>query len=321
MRLLVIKPSSLGDIVHAMVVVSELKRQRPKVVVDWVARDCFAELVRASQIAQRVLIYERRGGLLSFFRLLSLIRQETYDCVFDMQGLARSGIMTLFARSPRKIGRKDARELSCLAYTETVPYPGAVHAIDILKEFLTTVDCSNEVSGIVTEFEHVTSPKYTEFLKEQIPQKPFICLFPESRVPEKEWRHFSKLAELLLISEPNINLLILGSPSHLRFHCENPRLFDFRGQTSLTDAVFLIRNASLVIANDSGPMHISAAQGRPTLGLFTITDPLRFGPYPVYRKSNVALRLENKAYEAELVAHTAVEMLNDFAWNDRNFSL
>lgn len=321
MRLLVVKPSSLGDIVHAMVVISELKRQRPEIEIDWVVRDCFSELVETSKIAQRVFIYERHGGFLAFCRLLSLIRQQTYDAVWDMQGLARTGIMTLFAKSPRKIGRKDARELSGLAYTETIPTPEGSHAIDILREFLTTIDCNNEVSGIIPELENIFSEKYAHFLEQQIPQKPFVCLFPESRGFEKQWRYFHQLAEQLLASEPNIVLLILGPSPHQSFLTPSPRLFDLRGQTSLNDIVFLIRHANIVIANDSGPMHIAAALERPTLGLFTVTDPLRFGPYPVYRKSNVALRLENKPSEIDLVAHTAIEMLNDLPGRERKISL
>lgn len=311
MRILIVKPSSLGDIVHAMVVVSELKRQRPDCIIDWVVGDRFFDIVDQSKIAQRVLIYERHGNLSSIFRLISEIRRQNYDYVFDMQGLARSGIMTYFAKSPHKVGRKDSRELSFLAYTETVNYPGPVHAVDILKEFLNTVGCNDEVSGMVPELRNISSPVYREFLESKVPSKDFVCVFPESRGPKKEWEYFGELIPEILTAQPNTSVLLLGSRTNKITDTDSDHFFDLRGQTSLADLVFLIKNARLVVANDSGPLHISAALERPTLGLFTITDPSRSGPYPAYKESNVALRLSNQPSEIGIILQTIVEMLSN----------
>ncbi|MDR1590447.1 MAG: glycosyltransferase family 9 protein [Puniceicoccales bacterium] len=309
MRILVVKPSSLGDIIHGMVVISELKRKLPECVVDWVVGDRFAEIIIQSKIARNALIYKRHGGLFSIFRLLAAIRRENYDYVFDMQGLARSGIMTVVAKSPRKIGRQDARELSFLAYTQKIDYPGPVHAVDILRKFLSVIGCDTSVSGIVPELYNISSPIFENFINTELTSKQIICLFPESQRPEKEWHFFSPLAQKLISHNSHTVVLLLGNRKDNIPELAVPRIFDLRGTTSLADIVFLIKNANLVIANDSGPLHISAALGRPTFGLFTATDLQRFGPYPINKTSHMVLQLDNTPNEVDVVAEVAREML------------
>jgi ADP-heptose:LPS heptosyltransferase len=309
MHILVIKPSSLGDIIHGMVVISELKRKLPECVIDWVVSDKFAEVVIHSQIARNVFIYERHGDVFSIFRLISEIRRENYDYVFDMQGLIRSGIMTAVAKSPHKIGRQDAREFSFLAYTQKVNDPGPVHAVDILREFLDIIGCDKTVSGIVPELQNIPSPTFKGFLDTELISTPIICLFPESQRSEKEWRFFSALVLKFLPCVPNAVILLLGNRKDKFLEITSSQFFDLRGTTSLVDIVFLIKNASLVIANDSGPLHISAALGRPTFGLFTVTDPKRFGPYPIHKTSHMVLKLNNIPNEVDVVAEVAYEML------------
>jgi ADP-heptose:LPS heptosyltransferase len=309
MHILVIKPSALGDVIHGMIVISELKKQLPECVIDWVVSDKFAEIVILSKIARNVFIYERHGDMLSFFRLIAKIRSESYDYVFDMQGLARSSIMTAVAKSPHKVGRQDTRELSFLAYTQKVNYPGPVHAVDILREFLDAVGCDKTVSGIIPELQNISSPAFECFLNTELNYQPTICLFPESQRPEKEWCFFDVLARKLSLSIPNAVVLLMGSERKEVPEIISPQLFDLRGVTSLADMVFLIKNAGLVIANDSGPLHISAALGRPTFGLFTVTDPRRFGPYPIQKTSHMVLKVNNVPSEVSIVAEAAYEML------------
>ncbi|MDR2806672.1 MAG: glycosyltransferase family 9 protein [Puniceicoccales bacterium] len=312
MRILVIKPSSLGDIIHGMVVVAELKAQRPDCIIDWVVSRCFFDIVYQSQIASRVIIYERYGNIRSIFRLISEIRQEIYDYVFDMQGLARSGLMTFFAKSSHKIGRRDSHELSFLAYSQRINYPGPVHAIDILKEFLTVIGCVPKVSGLVKALENVDSPSAKAFLKREILPHPLMCIFPESRCPKKEWSFFTPLVQAILERDQHVAVVLLGNrpdPAEHRFSF--PLCFDLRAKTSLSDVVFLIRNAQLVIANDSGPLHISAALGRNTLGLFTQTNPLRFGPYPLHSPTNRVLLLKNMPTEVSLIKQLALDVLHN----------
>src|SRR5450432_91650 len=119
--LLVVKPSSLGDIVHALQVVQTLARERPECRISWVVRERFAGLVQAAPFVREAIIFRRRDGWRAFFRLLRLLR---------------AGLMTAAARAPAKWGRPDAREGAGFFYNHRVAPPagpGPHHALEILQ--------------------------------------------------------------------------------------------------------------------------------------------------------------------------------------------
>src|SRR5512133_302610 len=88
-QLLIIKPSSLGDIVHALQVATSLKAQCDDLRISWVVREIFASIVRACEAVDQVHVFERNGGVKAFLRLTNELRQTRFDYVFDMQGLLR----------------------------------------------------------------------------------------------------------------------------------------------------------------------------------------------------------------------------------------
>ena len=134
-ELLIIKPSSLGDIVQALQVATSLKAQLPRLRISWVVREIFAPIVRACEAVDHVYVFERNAGAKGFLRLTKEIRKKKFDYVFDMQGLLRTGLMTSRVLAAKKIGRADAREWSGVFYDEKVPLPPAgkrSHALEIL---------------------------------------------------------------------------------------------------------------------------------------------------------------------------------------------
>src|SRR5882672_5178572 len=115
-ELLIIKPSSLGDIVHGLQVATSLKAQVKDLRISWVVREIFAPIVRACEAVDRVCVFERNAGTKGFIRLMKEIRKTEFDYVFDMQGLLRTGLMTSRVKAKRKVGRTDAREMSGIFY-------------------------------------------------------------------------------------------------------------------------------------------------------------------------------------------------------------
>ena len=99
-RILIIKPSSIGDIIHGLLVAEAIQAQLPNVSIDWVVRREFAELVDAASVIDQTFIFKRTGGIRGFVRLMRAIRAQRYDVVIDLQGLARTGILTRAARAP-----------------------------------------------------------------------------------------------------------------------------------------------------------------------------------------------------------------------------
>ncbi|MCB1104669.1 MAG: hypothetical protein KDK74_08060, partial [Cephaloticoccus sp.] len=115
-EILIIKPSSLGDIVHALQVAVSMKTQCKDLRISWVARDIFAPLVQACTAVDQVFVFERNGGTKGFLRMMKEVRKTKFDYVFDMQGLLRTGLMASRALTKKTIGRTDCRELSGVFY-------------------------------------------------------------------------------------------------------------------------------------------------------------------------------------------------------------
>ena len=138
MKLLILKPSSLGDIVHALIVAQAIKAQRSDARIAWVVRSTFAPILEATAIVDEVIPFDRKGGVRGFWKLLHRIRAERYDATLDMQALIRTGLMNLAARAPLKLCRRDQREGAQLFATKRVALPadGSRHAVDMLMEFL-----------------------------------------------------------------------------------------------------------------------------------------------------------------------------------------
>ena len=280
---LIIKPSSFGDIIHGLQVAAAIKDQQPEARIDWVARDIFAPLVQSWKGINEVFVYHRKGGWGDFLGLLKKIRSGEYDFVLDMQGLARSGIMTMAAKARRKMGRRDAREGSQIFCNQLVALPsgpGPHHALEILGEFLPALGLK-QVLDAPLEFESAR-PRFED---------DFLLLFPDSRRPEKEWPHFRELTRQLIASTSTPPVIWAGtSGPEPDPEWPEERFQNLMGETEIAELPELIGRAKLVVANDSGPMHLAAALGRPVVALFGPTDPDRFGPYPMDSDRHQILR-------------------------------
>ena len=275
---------------HGLQIANTIKQYRPDIVIDWVVRDCFADIVRSTHLVDTVFLFHRHGGLKKFCHLLKQIQSNRYDYVFDMQGLARSAVMTMATHSKIKIGRRDARELAWLAYDKQVPLPSKrnCHALDILAQFLPILQIQPKLidDGKMNFYPRPSS--YTAKIHQTIinQQTRTILVFPESRRVEKQWPYFTELVDVLPRYFPQHTIIVLGqnrtSLSNKMQQMADNGVVDLRGKTTLHDVVFLIQQSNLVIANDSAPVHIASATNTPLIALFGPTDPQQYGPYPEF---------------------------------------
>ena len=279
--LLVIKPSSLGDIVHALQVVQTFARERPGCRISWVVRERFAGLVQAAPFVHEVIIFRRRDGWQAFLRLLRELRSRRFDAVWDLQGLLRSGLMTAAARSSAKWGRADAREGAGLFYDQRVDGPagpGPHHALDILQPFLRTDGVTPRLDFPLT-LKDGPAPAWRAFFAGE-PTRNFV-IFTDSRGAEKEWLRFTELTALIFSGIPGSRVAWCAGKS------TKPEITvpagDFLNLTGcpLDEMIALVHQPAVFIGNDSGPMHLSAASGNRVLAIFGPTSPQRFGPYPL----------------------------------------
>lgn len=292
--ILIIKPSSLGDIIHGLQVAQQIHHVFHLLNIDWVVRDCFCPIIRMVPWIRNVHIFHRHGGLLKFIQLIRKIRHHRYDYILDMQGLARSGIITYFAHGGKKIGRYDSRELSGLTYDKTIntPPPTSQHAIDILCQFLPLFGLPPKLTTPLT-LQPSPSKNISSFVDNRDNSRRLIILFPESRRKEKEWAEFQALASALSEHCSSADIIIAGQRNHI-ISPQYSNCYNFSGETTLDDIVYLIQHATMVVTNDSAPLHIASALAKTTVALFGPTEACKFGPYGSARPQHCVLSSKNK---------------------------
>ena len=290
-ELLIIKPSSLGDIVHGLQVATSLKAQVDGLRISWIVGDIFAPIVRACEAVDQVYVFERKGGTKAFLKLMREVRKKKFDYAFDMQGLLRTGLMMSRTHAKVKAGRSDAREFAGVFYNRKVPLPPdgkRSHAIEILLQFCPVLGAKPELRGAL-KFREVDELKLS-FAEGRGGAKPFL-MFPDSRRAEKCWGGFKQLTEMILRENRARKVIWAGNNRVPDRNAYPPEQFlNLTANTSLVSLPALIKRADWVITNDSGPMHLAAALGVRTLGIFGPTDPRLFGPYPLTGPTNFVVQ-------------------------------
>ncbi len=279
--LLVIKPSSLGDIVHALQVMQVFAQERPDCRISWVVRERFAGLVQAAPFVHETIIFRRRDGWRAFLRLLRQLRGRRFDAVWDMQGLLRSGLMTAAARAPEKWGRPDAREGAGIFCNRRIDRPageGPHHALEVLQPFLASAGVSPRIDFPLQLRPDAPQPWQDFFAGD--PRSTFV-IFTDSRGAEKEWPRFNELTALIFQAISGAKVAwCAGQPAQPTVTVPADRFLNLTG-CPMDQMIALVRQPATFIGNDSGPMHLSAASGNRVLAIFGPTSPKRFGPYPL----------------------------------------
>jgi heptosyltransferase-1 len=270
MRILIIKPSSLGDVVHALPTVNLIRRKYPQAQIAWLINDTLASLLRHSPIIDELILFERqRFGSLTqlpqFGKFLGTLGRGQFDVAVDLQGLLRSGIMTWATRARRRIGLSDAREGARYFYNEVVSVP-RVHAVDRYLLAARHLGCD----AMPVEFPLGVS--------ESVAPEGLIAVSPSARWATKLWGN-DKFAELIR-RLPLERVVLTGSAAERELIDQIAQgRRNLAGQTDLFQLAELYRRCRVVITNDSGPMHLAAAVGTAVVAIFGPTDPALTGPY------------------------------------------
>lgn len=317
MEILVVKPSSLGDIIQALRVAQSIRDQMPEAVISWVVRDRFAEVVRrCPTVNGRIIEFHRTNWFRTAPKLFRDIRQSRFDVVLDFQGLLRSGLMTLAARSPRKIGHLQAREGSYFFHRERVPLPAEgndAHHVAIMLQFLPAIGLQPELTTPITLR---CEPPYQ--VDSRLRGSNPIVLLPNSREPSREWPYFAALAQRIIETD---HQAVVVWDSHIEFKTpaslENNRFINLSRKTGLMEMAGLISIAKLVVANDSGGTHVASAFGVPLLALFGPTLPNHSGPYPLNNGRNFTLTAPGRKLP-ELTVETVLAKLREINHNLSN---
>jgi len=285
-RILLVKPSSLGDIIHGLPVLKALRNKWPDAKISWVLKDAYVDILNGNPLIDELILLIKSSLTTSIFSFRKKLRHGSFDLAVDMQGLFRSGLIAFLSGAPVRIGFSNARELASLFYTHKVDAPLNLHAVDRNLKLAAALGC--EVQGVEfpINFNRETEQEALGFLQNiQLDKgKPLVTFVPGTRWEKKRWplNSFSLLGDLL-IEKMGAGIIVAGSRQEnrliheIRSAMKNPsaEAVDF----SLTKLTALLSKSDVVVTNDSGPMHIAVAMRTPVVALFGPTDPERTGPY------------------------------------------
>ncbi len=300
-RILLIRPSALGDVCRTVGVLASLRQAFPNAAIDWIVQDDFAPAVQAHPAVDEIIGFPRShftklgkgpGSLLAMLGWLRSLRKKHYDLVLDCQGLARSGMMTFVTGAKTRIGQRSAREFAWLAYNQRAPKDKSTllppHTVD--QMFLLIEHLGIPVIRDMRLFVEQTHASWWDQQRENlgIASGPYAVLAPTSRWLSKRWPidRFAQLIEPLL-QRGFTGVVVIGSPSEasqvqpLFSGHDGGRapLINLVGKTGIGQTMAVLAGAGIIIANDSAPLHIAVGFDRPCVGLFGPTEPAIVGPY------------------------------------------
>jgi len=295
--LLVVKPSSLGDIVHTLPAVHAIKTAYPHLRIRWIAKPEWLPLVEGTPCVDEAIAFPQAGfrgfGGLAKAALWAAqwnkVPRELPELVLDFQGLLRSGLLCLTSGSGPVIGLSDAREGASRFHDHIVEVDAGAHAVDRYLAIPRAL-------GI-----HPIDPVFPLPAGEAVEVPPrFVLIHPFSRGAGKSLgAHELQVLCDCLTTVPVVVVGVTSGPVVL----SGKHVTNLANQTSLHQLIWLMRQAAMVISVDSGPMHIAAAVNDSTLGLHTWSDPRKVGPYNpqalVWKAGRIGHRSEFTADECQ----------------------
>ncbi len=334
-RILIIKPSSLGDVIQAAPVARALRGLAAQARIDWLVTPGCAGVVELVGSVDKIVLFDRHrfgrmwwnpAAFVAFVSFVLKLRRTRYTAVVDLQGLFRSGFLSWATGAATRIGLSDAREGAARFYTTVVRVPTApMSAVDRYMLAATALGVPAEAPRRfdlnIAEAKAVEARRIlaAEGLKDG---ERYVVLVPGARWPTKRWpeERFAALAGRIR-EELGLAIVLVGGPEEREIaarvngglveqqqkkqrppampgaskeeetttaqgqdapvtHGRDARAtVNIAGRTDLKTLAAVLRGAAVVITNDTGPMHLAAALGRPVVAIFGPTSAERAGPY------------------------------------------
>lgn len=300
-RILIVRPSALGDVCRTVSLAWSLREAFPKASVDWVVEDRWMGAVQGHPAVDRVIGFPKRE-FRHWWRSLPVavrtvqwftkLRRGRYDLVIDAQGLARSGLMTLVTGARTRVGHQGSREFAWLGANRRVPRRPDSHVVDAMLELVAAVgaparaDMRLEVSG-AGKREWQTARDRTS-IRSRMLLLATTNGWIGKRWMDARWTALLQGTRAELLASGVHDVVLTGAPGEeaqtapiaesLR-HIAGLRVHDMAGQLSVAATLAAVRDAALLIGLDSAPIHMAAGLGTPFVGLYGATRPWIDGPY------------------------------------------
>ena len=273
-RILILKPSSLGDIVHTLPSLAALRTKFPRAHLAWMVNPEWAALLESNPHLDETLLFPRsdfRGpsGWLRFRRWRQDLKKQTPpDLILDFQGLLRTALVARAFRGVPIYGLSDAREGAHLSQTRTVPVDPKAHAVE---RYLALAAAAGATLAGPPVFHLPAGDRPSD----PLPVGPFVVLHPFSRGRGKSLTPEAVAASCRAMDRP----VVLVGRSDAALPELPPGTINLLNKTSFTELLWFLRHAAFVVSVDSGPMHLAAAVTDHLLAIHTWSDPCQVGPY------------------------------------------
>jgi heptosyltransferase I len=294
-RILLVKTSSMGDVIHNLPVVTDILTARPGSKIDWVLEDTFAAIPKLHPGVRRVLEValrrwrgnwwqaQARGEIGSFLKTL---KSESYDAVIDTQGLLKSAIVSRCARGTRfGLDWKSSREPLALFYNRAFSVPWTMHAVGRNR----TLAARALGYTLPERLDYGISASRAGFV--WLPGEPYAVLIHGTSARSKLWpkEHWISLAQHL--EKNGVRTVLLWGNTEERERAEHIALLvpgaAVPPALSLTDAASVLAGARACAGLDTGLTHLAGALQVPTVGIYCATDPAATGLYGCSRAVNL----------------------------------
>ncbi len=295
-RILIIKPSAVGDVVRTLPVLTALRRRWPDAHIAWlVASHCSGVLAGHPALSEAIPFdrkaYARVGRDMSvtqaFLGFLRHLRQGRFDLVIDFQGLFRSGFFSLVSGAGVRIGRADAREMTGLFYTHRAAVDERrMHAFVLIRSIVAPlgIDARACPDDLFISAQARAGARCVLEEAGLASDRPYFIVAPGSNWETKNWPAY-KFGQTATLLRRRLGMVpvVVGTKGQADMAATiqqiEPSSINLCGKSSLAELVAVIEGAGLLVANDSGPLHIADALDMPLIGIFGPTDPRVVGPF------------------------------------------
>jgi heptosyltransferase I len=333
-RICIVMMSAVGDAVHVLPVINALKRHAPNCRITWVLQPGPASLVRGHRSVDEILIFDRSAGMKGFADIRRELAGREFDLVINLQVYFKAGIITSFTRAPVKLGfdRARARDFNWLFTTHRIPpRPVGQHVQDQYFEFLEALGVPHEpVSWDLGPWPQEL-PWRDQFFGQL--DRPAASIVVATSKPEKDWppERWAQVVDILH-EHYGVQAVLVGGKSPREVAAEQVIMARAKHRpvsalgSGLRNLVGILSGSAVVLAPDTGPLHMAVALERPVISLMGYTNPKRTGPYRRYHDllidaygdpgENYPVSMENRPGRVERITVEQVREKLDI-WRDR----
>ena len=289
-RILVVKLDHLGDVLLATPVFSNLRRAYPNAELHVLTGEWSRVVLERHPDVNSVIEYNspafcRTGQptpLREAFKLYRQLRRQRYDLMVELRNDWRVVWFAFLRLAPKRLSRAALQVANKLGFSQFSGTHETTRNLDVLKQVGIPTPVQTAIFSVTAEDKKWASDFLATYRVDR--QRPLIAIHPGSPVERKRWmpERYAELADWL-IAQKRAQILFVGVKDEIPIITKiqgrmQKESINVAGKTTLTQLASILRACNVFIGNDSGPMHLAAAVGTQTIGLYGPGDPTRFGP-------------------------------------------